>query len=84
MEQRRKMEGLAMSRPVHFNRKSNWAACGKQSDLQAYDYRHVTCLLCRKTNFWKTCESLDRVAKISNLGEYQKQTNNSMTTTNTP
>jgi len=59
-----------MSRPVHLNRKGSWAACGKQSDLQAHDYRHVTCMLCRKTHFWKTCQSFDRVAKVSKLGEY--------------
>ena len=59
-----------MSRPVHLNRKGSWGACGKQSDLQAHDYRHVTCLSCRKTHFWKTCQSFDRVAKVSKLGEY--------------
>lgn len=64
-----------MSRPVHLNRKGTWGACGKQSDLQAHDYRHVTCLSCRKTHFWRTCQSFDRVAKVSELGDTPKPVN---------
>lgn len=50
-------------RPIHFKTKNrDWTACGKQSDLAAWDYRHVTCLLCRKTRAWKACTTGDMQA----------------------
>lgn len=53
-----------IGRPVHYMRSEggNWTACGVQSDLAAWDYRHVECLRCRKTKVWKRCVFGDREA----------------------
>ena len=51
--------------PVHLKTKNqNWTACGKQSDSAAWDYRHVTCLLCRKTRNWKARQSEKATPKL--------------------
>ena len=61
-----------IGRPVHLKKKgnSNWTACGVQSDLAAWDCRHVECLRCRRTKLWKAgCGVLRRVAST---GHHQK------------